>query len=309
MPVASKICELVNNQSKPNWWRFTVSKAMECGELSSVELDQAYLIAKMEFGLEKKCTDYTSLIKPVQGTGYHEEIEEIRLVSIGNTSNISTLAAQKKIEFSTTGLTVIYGNNGAGKSSYAKILKNACLTRGEPPELKSNIFEETIGVPAAEFHIESNGTSEIIEWNHELESHPRLKSIRVFDSSSSIHYLSKTDTLDFKPTALKLLDELLKASAFIMAKAKQEESIYFTVNVLPKMNLNTTPSKLVLSASLDPNQVDLLCATQQELIELSALRTEVFELENNTSEKLREKYKNRRLRLLPLQVFLTCLMS
>ena len=94
-----------------------------------------------------------------------------------------------------------------------------------------------------------------------------------------------------------------------MAKAKQEESIYFTVNVLPKMNLNTTPSKLVLSASLDPNQVDLLCATQEELVELSALRTEVFELENNTSEKLREKYKNRRLRLLPLQVFLTCLMS
>ena len=99
MLITSKICELVNNQSKPNWWRFTVSKAMECGELSSVELDQAYLIAKMEFGLEKKCTDYTSLIKPVQGTGYHEEIEEIeeiRLVSIGNTSNISTLAAQKK---------------------------------------------------------------------------------------------------------------------------------------------------------------------------------------------------------------------
>ena len=63
------------------------------------------------------------------------------------------------------------------------------------------------------------------------------------------------------------------------------------VNVLPKMNLNTTPSKLVLSASLDPNQVDLLCATQEELVELSALRTEVFELENNTSVKLSVIYK------------------
>lgn len=309
MLIASKICDLVNNKSKPNWWRFTVNKAIECGELSSVELEQAYLIAKMEFGLEEKCTDYTSLIKPVQGTGYHEEIEETRLVSIGNTSNISTLAAQKKIEFSTTGLTVIYGNNGAGKSSYAKILKNACLTRGEPPELRSNIFEEKIGIPTAEFHIESNGISEIIEWNNKLEPHPRLKSIRIFDSNSSIHYLSKTGTLDFKPTALKLLDELLKASEFIMTKAKNEENIYSAVNVLPKMNSNTTPSRLVLSASLDPNQVDLLCATQEELIELSALRTEVFELENNTPEKLREKYKNRRLRLVPLQVFLTCLMN
>lgn len=309
MLIASKICEFVNNENKPNWWRFTVSKGMERGELSFVELEQAYMIAKMEFGLEKRCIDYTSLIKPVQATGYDEEIEEIRLVSMGNISNISTLVAQKKIEFSKTGLTVIYGNNGSGKSSYAKILKNACLTRGESPKLRSNIFEEIIGIPSAEFHIESNGTPEIIEWNQQLESHPSLKSIRVFDSSSSMHYLSKADTLDFKPTALKLLDELLKASAFIMDKAKQEESVYSAVNVLPKMNLNTEPSKLVLSASLDPNQVDLLCATEEELVELPALRTEVFELENNTSEKLREKYKTRRLRLLPLQGFLTGLIS
>lgn len=309
MPVASKICELVNNKSKPNWWRFTINRAIECGELSSVELEEAYLIAKMEFGLEEKCADYTSLIKPVELTGYHEEVEETRLVSIGNTTNISNLVSQKKIEFSTTGLTVIYGHNGAGKSSYAKILKNACLTRGEPPELRSNIFQENAGIPTAEFHIESNGISEIIEWNNKLEPHPRLKSIRVFDTSSSIHYLSKTGPLDFKPTALKLLDELLKTSEFIMNKAKTEETFYAAATVLPKMNSNTTPSKLVISASLDPNQVDLLCATQEELKELSDLRVEVLELENNTPEKLREKYKNRRLRLVPLQVFLTSLIN
>ena len=91
MFIASKICDFVNNENKPNWWRFVVSKAMECRDLSSIEFEQAYLIAKMEFGLEPKSVDYQSLIKPVEAIGYDEEIEEIRLISIGNISNISTL--------------------------------------------------------------------------------------------------------------------------------------------------------------------------------------------------------------------------
>ncbi len=305
MFIASKICDFVNNENKPNWWRFVVSKAMECRDLSSIEFEQAYLIAKMEFGLEPKSVDYQSLIKPVEAIGYDEEIEEIRLISIGNISNISTLVQNNRVDFSKNGLTVIYGNNGSGKSSYAKMLKNACLTRGEPPKLRANIFEETVGIPSAEFHIESNGLPEIIKWNNELESHPSLKSIRVFDSSSSGHYLSKGDTLDFKPTSLKLLDELLKASAFIMERAKEEEKNYSPISVLPKMNTNTEPSKLVINASLDSKIVDLLCATQDEEVELKALRIEVFELENNTPEKIREKYKSRRLRLLPFRIFLT----
>lgn len=309
MPIATKICSLVNNKAKPDWWRFTLSKAIECGELSQTELEKAYLLAKMEFGLEEKNTDYSSLVKPVQATGYHEEVEENKLVSVGNTSNISTLVSQQKIEFSTTGLTVIYGNNGAGKSSYAKILKNACLTRGEPPELKHNIFKEKVGIPSADIQIESNGISELIEWNNSLEPHSRLKSIRVFDSNSSIHYLSKTGTLDFKPTALKLLDELLKASSFIMDKAKNDEIIYTPLPVLPKMNQGTTPSKLIINSTLEPEQIDLFCATQEESAELLVLRKEVLELTNNSPEKLREKYRSRRLRLAPLQRFLTDLVN
>jgi ABC-type proline/glycine betaine transport system ATPase subunit len=90
-----------------------------------------------------------------------------------------------------------------------------------------------------------------------------------------------------------------------MERAKEEEKTYSSIDVLPKMNLNTEPSKLVINASLDPKIVDLLCATEDDEVELKALRTEVFELENNTPEKIREKYKARRLRLLPFRSFLT----
>ncbi|MFV5383638.1 AAA family ATPase [Acinetobacter junii] len=309
MPVATKICEFVNNKAKPDWWRYTLNKAIELGKLSTTELEVAYLVAKMEYGLEDKCPDYSVLVKPAKATGYHTEIEENKLISIGNIKNISALASQQKIEFSATGLTVIYGNNGVGKSSYAKILKNACLTRGEIPELKHNVFKGGAGFPSAEIQVQSNQKLELVQWNTQIEPHPHLKAIRVFDSDSSIHYLTKTGILDFKPTALKLLDELLIASAFILDKAKTEEVIYSPLPILPSMNVGTTPSKLVISHLLTEEEVDLLCATQNELNELSELRKEVVELNNNSPLTLRLNYQKRRLRLLPLQIFLTNLVQ
>lgn len=309
MPIATKICNLINSKGKPAWWRYTFNKAIELSELTHKELETAYLLAKMEFGLEAVCADYEQLTAEAKATGYYAEVEENKLLSVGNTQYISTLVPEKKLKFSPTGLTVIYGNNGAGKSSYAKILKNACLTRGEAPEIRHNIFADKGGVPIAEIEIESNGKVEIVPWSLQLEADPRLKSIRVFDSQSSSHYLSKSENLDYKPAALKLLDELLKASDYIVEKAKAEAFQYNACNVLPQMNLGTSPSKLQINSKLKPEYVDSLCATVEEIIELKELRVEVSDLENNSPQTLKNRYQKRKARALPLQRFLTNLVD
>ncbi|MBN8157127.1 hypothetical protein J0J30_24345, partial [Vibrio vulnificus] len=79
-------------------------------------------------------------------------------------------------------------------------------------------------------------------------------------------------------------------------KAKKEETSYRPVHVLPQMNIGTTPSKLVISSQLKPENVDLLCATQKELSELQELRKEVIELTNNSPQTLKDRYQKRRLR-------------
>lgn len=300
MSIVSQVCALTNNKGKPGWWRYVLSRALEVGELSSVDFELAYTLAKMEFGLDIKSQSYAVLTQDVNATGYQDEEEETKLVSVGNVLNISTLAPQRKIDFSLTGLTVIYGNNGAGKSSYTKVLKNACLTRGEAPILRNNIFETNIGIPSAEIEIKTNGVNDLITWNRQLAPDPRLKSIRVFDSLSSVHYLSKADNLDYKPPALKLLDELVKVSEFILDKAKKDEAAYLAINILPPMNIGTTPSKLQITTKLKPEDVDSLCATQEDLSELQELRKEVVELTNNSPETLKARFQKRRLRAIPL---------
>ncbi|MDE1314248.1 AAA family ATPase [Vibrio aestuarianus] len=293
----NRICNFVNSDEKAGWYRFALRKAIQNGRLASEDLENAYSLARMQFNLESQSDDFEELTKKVESTGFDDETEEHRLVSIAQVKNVSTLAEQQILNFEPRehDLTVIYGNNGAGKSSYAKILKNACLTRGDIPHLKSNVFSTDSGVPAAEIEVLSNGTHETINWNVQSSQHEKLKSIRVFDSSSAHHYLSKTDTLEFKLHELKLTDELLRASTFISEKAKEQEAIYSATPVLPNMHQGTSPSKFIITDKTTENDVSSLCATDQEIKELEDLRKEVIELSSSTPEAIRKRYSKRRV--------------
>jgi len=307
--IVNRISEMINSDGKPEWWKYIINQAIQLGQLSNSEFEQAYQLAKMEHGLAVKIADYERLIKKVQAIGYSEELEENRILSLSNAQNISKLAKNQTIDFSTTGINIVYGNNGAGKSSYSKVLKNACLTRGDTPNLSHNIFSEKLGNPSLDIQIESNNKIELISWDSQCEPDTRLKSIRVFDSSSSIHYLSKSDQLNFKPPALKLLDELLQACNFIQQKVKLDESVYLEKLTLPEMGKETSVSKLVITSKTKVEDIYNLCATKEELEELELLKSDVIELTNSSPEKLREKYKNNRLDILPLHNFLKNLIS
>ena len=52
-----------------------------------------------------------------------DDREEFSIKSIGNIEGVNALISDKKLEFGNSGITVIYGENGAGKSGYIRIIK------------------------------------------------------------------------------------------------------------------------------------------------------------------------------------------
>jgi hypothetical protein len=50
----------------------------------------------------------------------------IQLVSIKNLERVNALAQKQSLPIGQTGLTVVDGQNGAGKSGYSRVLKQAC---------------------------------------------------------------------------------------------------------------------------------------------------------------------------------------
>ena len=65
--------------------------------------------------------------------------QTITLLSIDSIENIEQLSPRNPLKFAENGITVIYGNNGTGKSGYTRILKKLC---GKPHgrDLIGNIY-------------------------------------------------------------------------------------------------------------------------------------------------------------------------
>ena len=52
--------------------------------------------------------------------------QPVTLLSIDSIENIEQLSPRNPLKFAERGITVVYGNNGTGKSGYARILKKLC---------------------------------------------------------------------------------------------------------------------------------------------------------------------------------------
>src|SRR6516165_6454913 len=53
----------------------------------------------------------------------------VTLRAIHDVQHVNALAAGERLTFDKTGVTIIYGDNGSGKSGYARVLKRVCRAR------------------------------------------------------------------------------------------------------------------------------------------------------------------------------------
>src|SRR5580658_7086458 len=62
------------------------------------------------------------------------------LCSLGPVKNLNRLAAEQQLRFAIDGLTIVYGDNGSGKSGYCRIAKKLCRSL-TADDLLGNVFE------------------------------------------------------------------------------------------------------------------------------------------------------------------------
>ena len=296
MSQVAKVVEWVNQDGKPLWWRHAIRIALGYGEIKPEFIDVLYDLAKMEFGLLQKDEIYPSNALPVAVTGFGVEEHPINLLSLGMVQNVSSLAPDQTIELNSSGLTVIYGDNGAGKSSYAKILKSACLTRGDVPNILSNVFNPSDAKPQATLSFSSEGAEPThFVWEKDGEDSPELKSIRIFDSKSAIHYISKEDSVEYKPAELKLLDELVSACLEVKRRLLGEQKQYEIPHPVLGYNPTTNAGKFIssLNSSTTTESVEVHCITDDELTTIEPLKREIHELTGKTPTQIRKELSNR----------------
>lgn len=211
------------SQSRALWQRDALRRIVLSGYPDEDALRELLLLCKKEHGDPSVTLTAQPLSKdhlPVDpGAG-----ESVSLLGIANVAGVNQLASGQTLEFEKNGLTIVYGQNGTGKSGYTRILKNACRSR-HAGEIMPDVYSAPpTGTASAELSISrGGGASEAISWKNDDEAAEVLSAITVFDREAASVHVQKKNEVWFRPFGLDIPDDLAGVCQDIKTKLTAEK--------------------------------------------------------------------------------------
>lgn len=169
-----------------DWQKDAVRRLLIQGELSQNDKAEILLMLKEHHNLVDP-TNRAPKPKPLREadvSGAPQAPLKLTLKALSNLRNVNAIPDGEHLKFGHEGLTVIYGENGSGKSGYARILKRACRARDTRERLLPNIFVGgTSGSVGASLKISVDDAEDYaVPWEDGCEGSDVLSYICVFDS-------------------------------------------------------------------------------------------------------------------------------
>ncbi len=166
-----------------------------------------------------------SVVSSVQPHSTQTVETPVNLVAIQNVQQIDRLAPNQTLKFELQGLTVVYGENGSGKTGYGRILRQVCSARGTVQTLQGNVFSGDQSPGSAEIvYLDGESKhSRIIGETREVESkHDPLRKFSIFDSWAAQSILTEENVTAFRPFGLDLLDRVADVMDKVKARLQQK---------------------------------------------------------------------------------------
>lgn len=130
-----------------------------------------------------------------------------RLKNISEVQGIGRLNPRRPLQFGESPITVVYGNNGSGKSSYVRILKHVCGARNKG-SLHANAFDSAEIEQCCKVTYQTGDEDKTLEWSVESGIASELSTIDIFDTHCGDSYLSKEGEPSYEPRILAFLTDL-----------------------------------------------------------------------------------------------------
>jgi energy-coupling factor transporter ATP-binding protein EcfA2 len=259
------------------------------GALTGDDLDDLFALLKAAHGIpdpkDRKPKPLTAdqIPAPVKATTH------VELRAIKNLQHVNAIAENQCLPFSAARMTVIYGDNGSGKSGYSRVLKRACRARDQIEAIhpNANLPAAATGTPRAVFEIAVDGVAMDAHWIQGKAAPPELSSFAIFDSRCARAYLDSEDDFSYVPYGLDVFEGLAKVCKQLktLIDAEHAHSAADLTAFVP-LRGDTAVGKLIasLSAKTTKAQIDALAVlTPEELAQHAALDKSLKE--SNPKEK------------------------
>lgn len=234
---------------QPDWLQEAADRLLNNGLLSPADVQEIAELLKTPEGQETSSYRlFPGLLLPAHVNA------DLRLKSIAEIAGIEGLAPRRPLTFGKSNLTVVYGQNGSGKSSYARLLKKAT---GKPrvQDLKANVFQPKANESKCKFTFELAGAEVQTDWVANAAPIDALLAVDTFDAEEAAYYLRSESSAAYTPPIVSMFERLAAACDLVKARLQDEQDKL--VKALPALPFEYTATTIGKSYSSLKHDVSL----------------------------------------------------
>lgn len=272
------------SQDRPVWQRDALRRIVSKGKLDASDFAELADLCKQGKGAKSKNGLKPDPLAKAHLPANPGQGAAVSLLSVGEVDGVNNLAPDQTLTFEQNGITIVYGDNGAGKSGYARILKRACRAR-HPGKIEPNIYAQQPPPANATATITYSVGSKAQppeKWQDAAHPHGILSAVSVFDSDCGAIHLREKNEVAFRPFGVDVPDELANACQSVKDSLTTEQKLLEKAKnpifLKPSWKETTAVGKALsaLKYDTDIKKIEALAKlTEEETTRLARLREDL----------------------------------
>ena len=191
------------SHGRPLWEQQALGMLARGDAIGGEEVEALADIAERQAGGERVSVaplEAANLLWRVEGD------QPVFVLGISEPRSVNALTWSDGLQFAREGVTVVYGQNGSGKSGYARILKKVTRARHDTDVL-TNVFEAPAD-QSARVKVACGDAEADLHWP--IDRPDFLSRVSFYDRHCAMQYISTDTEVAYRPGALTLLDRSRK---------------------------------------------------------------------------------------------------
>ncbi|KFI23728.1 AAA family ATPase [Nitrosococcus oceani] len=241
---------------RPHWLQIAVTRLLHKSEFTDKDVSELATLCQQEADgkLPKTTCSFPSSAFSKVATS------TLRLCSISDVEGVNALAPKKPLEFGKGNITIVYGNNGSGKSGYVRLLKHVCGAH-ETGTLHRNVYKPGSAAQKANILFEQDGVPKTHTWSGQGICDD-LNSVDIFDTSFGKVFVSSEDEVSYEPPVLSFFSSLILACEKVASALDTEANRHQSKKPNIPAEKKVTPEGIwyeAISAKTSAQDIDKHC--------------------------------------------------